>query len=289
MAYLQAGTSSQELTVPRQPQLDLLSPEQIWQRSLLAKVSGLIPWQVEDHLKRCGNEEVYRTCRGCGDWQGMAYRCNLKFCPLCNWRIARARADLLRLWSFQIKQPKHVVLTVRNFPTLTRSRIRGVAKAFSRLRRQKVWRDVKGGCVSTEITNEGRGWHLHLHIMVDARWVDAGALALLWGKLVGQDFGIVKVKDCRGQEYLGEITKYVVKPAELASWAPEEIAQFIHAIKGIRFFASFGTLFAVAKQIRMQLHAMKPPAKPCPCGCEQFIYEDETRSILGEIRRSKAR
>lgn len=271
--------------MPQSPQLDLVTPEQIWQRSLLAKVSGLIPWQVEEHLRRCGNEECYKTCRDCGEWQTFSYKCCLKFCPLCNWRIARDRAQLLRFWSFEIKQPKHVVLTVRNFPVLTRSRIRAVGKAFSKLRRNKVWKDVKGGCVSTEITNEGRGWHLHLHIMVDARWVDAARLAIVWGQLVGQDFGIVKVKDCRGMEYLGEVTKYVVKPAELASWKPEEIAQFIHAIKGIRFFAAFGTLFAVARRIKAQIHAAKPPAQPCKCGCSSFRFDTEESAIVGEIRQ----
>lgn len=274
--------------MPRHPQLDLVTPEEIWQRSLLAKISGLIPWQVEEHLRRCGNEELYRVCRCCGDWKGFSYRCSLKFCPLCNWRIARARSEMLRLWSFEIKQPKHVVLTMRNFPILTRTRIRQVAKAFAKLRRNKVWKEVRGGCVSTEITNEGRGWHLHLHIMVDARWIDAAALAVIWGKLVGQDFGIVKVKDCRGKDYLGEVTKYVVKGSELASWPPEEIAQFIHAIRGIRFFAAFGSLFAVAKRIKAQLHALRPPPEPCKCGSHDFTYEDETRSLLNEIR-SRAR
>jgi Replication protein len=275
--------------MPRQPQLDLLSPEEIWQRSLLAKVEGLIPWQVYDHLSRCGRDEMYRTCKGCGDWSTFYYRCSLKFCPLCNWRIARNRAEVLKFWSVTISQPKHVVLTMRNFPTLTRSRIRSVGKAFAKLRRNRIWKDVKGGCVSTEITNEGRGWHLHLHIMVDARWIDAAQLAIVWGQLCGQTFGIVKVKDCRGKDYLGEVTKYVVKGSELASWAPEEIAQFVHAIKGIRFFAAFGTLFAVQRQIKAQINGSRPPPEPCKCGCNQFRFEDETRAILAEVAKSLRR
>jgi hypothetical protein len=272
----------------RNRQLDLVTPEDIWKRSLLAKVEGSIPWQVYEHLSKCGVEEIFRSCRSCGDWETFYYRCSLKFCPLCNWRIARARAEMLRLWSFRIKQPKHVVLTMRNFETLTRSKIRSIGRAFSKLRRNRLWKEVRGGCVSTEITNEGRGWHLHLHIMIDCRWLDAGSLAIVWGQLLGQEFGIVKVKDCRGMDYLGEITKYVVKPAELASWKPEQIAQFVHAIRGVRFFSAFGTLFHVAREIRAELNALKPVAQPCKCGCRDFKFETEESSIIGEIR-SRAR
>jgi hypothetical protein len=178
----------------KQPQLDLLQPEQIWKQSLLSKIEGLIPYEVFESLSKCGVEDIFRTCKGCGNWKTFQWRCSLKFCPLCNWRIARKRAEMLNLWNFQIKQPKHIVVTQRNFPVLTRQKVRDFGRALAKLRRQKVWKDVKGGCVSTEITNEGRGWHLHAHILVEARWVDAGLLAVTWGKLVGQQFGIVKVK-----------------------------------------------------------------------------------------------
>ena len=213
----------------------------------------------------------------------------MKFCPLCNWRIARERAKMLNLWSLTIQQPKHVVLTQRNFETLTREKIRGFQKAFAKLRRTALWKPVKGGCISIEITNENRGWHLHGHILADVRWLDAGQLAITWGNLVGQEFGIVKVKDARGKGYLGEITKYVVKGAQLASWEPEKIAQFIGAIKGIRFFAPFGSLFGMGAQIKKKLAAMKPEKPKCKCGCEDFKFESETSSILGEIRREAKR
>lgn len=273
----------------RQPQLDLLEPEEVWRRSLLAKVEGLIPWQVYENLSRCGEDVIYRSCKGCGKWSGLPYQCSMKFCPRCNWRIARKRAELCRLWTMTIEQPKHVVLTCRNFPVLTRKRIRDFGRAFAKLRRQRLWRDVEGGCVSTEITNEGKGWHLHAHILANVRWLPADQLAVLWGKLVGQDFGIVKVKDCRGESYVHEVTKYVVKGAQLAAWAGEEIAQFIHAIKGVRFFAAFGSLFALQREIRAKMEANKPPPAPCECGCMDFTYETERASICKEFIREHGR
>lgn len=275
--------------MPRSPQLDLLTPEAIWQSSLLAKIKGYIDWQVYEHLEKCGNEEIFRSCMNCGDWKGFYYKCNLKFCPQCNWRIARKRADLLKLWTMQISQPKHVVLTMKNFPILTRKAIRTFSMRFGKLRRQKVWKSVKGGCISTEITNEGNGWHLHAHILCDCRFLPADELAVEWGKLVEQQFGIVKVKDCRDYSYLGEITKYVVKPAQLVSWHPEEISQFIHAIKGVRFFRTFGTMFKLQRQMTLELERQKPPPEPCRCGCDQFRFETEASHIMHEVRQSERR
>ncbi len=84
-----------------------------------------------------------------------------------------------------------------------------------------------------------------------------------------------------------EVTKYVVKGAQLVSWPPEEIAQFVHAIKGVRFFAAFGSLFKLQRRLRMELALKKPPPTPCACGCEDFAYENESMAILKELRRQK--
>lgn len=135
-----------------------------------------------------------------------------------------------------------------------------------------------------EVTNESRGWHVHLHILADVRWLDAGELARKWGHYVGQDYAIVKVKDARGATYLGEVTKYVVKGAELAGWQPELIAQFIHAVRGVKFFATFGTLFKLRRQIQAVLDAKNEFTPTCECGSCNFRWETEETSILRECR-----
>jgi hypothetical protein len=275
--------------MPKVPQLDLLSPEHIWQDSLLSKTRGLLDPRVWENLDRCGRDECYKTCRDCGTWSTFYYQCSMKFCPLCNWRIARRRAEMLRMWSLTIRQPKHVVLTARNSETITREKLRWFGQCFAKFRRTKCWKKVRGGCISTEITNEGRGWHIHAHILVDVHWLDAAELAIEWGRAVGQDYAIVKVKDCRGKEYLGEITKYVVKGAELVSWTPEDIAAFIAAIRGVRFFRTFGTLFKIAREIKEIIDGERPPAKPCKCGCEDFTFQSDTSSVIHQIRSEEKR
>jgi hypothetical protein len=270
--------------MPKQAQFDLLSPEKIWLESLLTKVNGLIDVQVFRHLEACGQTQIFRTCTSCGDWTSFWSHCNLKFCPVFNWRIARRRAELLRAWSLTITQPKHVVLTTKNHRVLTKREVRLFQSAFGRLRRSKFFAAVKGGCVSIEITNEGSGWHVHGHILCDVRYLDVKELAIRWGKLVGQSFGVVYVKDCRGSSYLHEVAKYCVKPAQMVSWHPEEIAQFIRTVSGCRLFATFGSLFKLRSVITAQLAQDKPEPQPCQCGCEDFAWSSEEAEVVRECR-----
>lgn len=260
-------------------------PELIWSQSLLARVRGLIPDRTWCNLDRCGQDVIIRSCRECGRTTELYYRCSLKFCPQCNWRMARQRAELLRRWSRKITQPKHVVLTMRNFATLTRRKLRQFQNAFRHLRRTRVFEHVSGGCISMEITNEGRGFHLHAHCLLDARWIDAGELARTWGRLVNQEFGIVKILDARERDYATEVCKYVVKGAELVRWEPEEISQLIHAVRGVRFFSTFGTLFKMRREIAREIASEKPPPPVCPCGCGEFIYEEEMVAVARELSR----
>ncbi len=270
--------------------MDLLNPELLWQESLLTKIKGLIPWSLFQNLDRCGKEEIYKSCINCGETKTHFYRCSNKVCPLCNWRVARARAAVLKEWVKTIQQPKHVVLTRRNFNgILTRKLFRHTMQSFGKIRRTKIFKDMTAGCVSMEVTNERRGWHVHLHILCDARWIDASELAVKWGKYMGQDYAIVKVLDARKKNYCSEVAKYVVKGAELVSWKPEQIAQFILAVRQIRFYATFGKLFHDARRIKAQLECQRPPPEPCKCGCSKFKFETEKSSILSDVRDNKIR
>jgi hypothetical protein len=110
-------------------------------------------------------------------------------------------------------------------------------------------------------------------------------LSIAWAGLLGQEFGIVKVKDCRGSDYVQEVAKYVVKGSELAKWSGEKIWEFILAIKGVRFFAAFGSLFAMTKEIKRQLALQERSERTCECGCADYIIESEAAAVLNEIRQ----
>ena len=263
----------------------LLPEADDFHETVRAKLSG--QWDAPQfwNFSRCGNEDFFRTCKECRTVEKLKYRCNIKWCPRCQWKITDARKKVLQLWTRKITQPKHLVLTQKNFPILTRRRIREHTRALARLRKKKCFQSVNGGCVSIEITNEGAGWHLHSHWLIDARWLDMTAVSKAWGKLVGQNFAVVKIKDVRNAEYLQEVSKYVVEGSELARWPREQINEFVRAVHGLRFFFSFGSLLKLAPKIREELRALRPPGKLCDCGCGSFWYEDAQDHEVRELMK----
>lgn len=260
----------------------LIENRDIFKAQIVEKLHGLARGPQWANFQRCGVEEIYATCTGCGFFERYYYACNRKWCPLCNYKLSQARAERIKIWAKHVHQPKHVVLTMRNFAVLTRTVIRRFQKALVSLRRQNVWAESRGGCCSIEVTNSGQGWHLHAHILVDAYWIDAGQLAIVWGKLIGQEFGIVKVKDVRGVEYVQEVAKYCAKGSEMAEWAGEQLLEFITAIRGVRFFAAFGSLREARKEIELQLRFSRIERKKCSCGCTDRVFETDERHILSK-------
>ena len=267
----------------------LISDSEIDYQTILHKLTGQIDTPSFRNFERCGKEVIYRICRNCESSEGFYYQCSLKWCPNCQWKITKRRSELLKRWIPLVAHPKHLVLTQRNFEVLTKKKLREHQKHLAKLRRTKVFKRVKGGCLSIEVTNEGRGWHLHSHWLVNADYVDMAELSKTWGKLVGQEFGIVHYVPVTDESYATEITKYVVKPGQMASWPAEQINEFVQAIHGRRFFFAFGELFKMAKQIRMDIAADKPEQQPCTCGKCDFTFLTEADSILRDIRKQAKR
>ena len=263
-----------------------LDPKDDFAETVRTKLHDLLDTPQFWNFSRCGHEHVYLSCKQCGKEHVYDYRCGIKWCPRCQVRISNKRRDLIELWAAKITQPKHLVLTQKNFEILTRRRFRELSLACARLRRSKCFANVSGGCVSTEVTKEDHGWHLHTHWLINARWLDMEKVSVRWGKLVGQKFAIVKIKDVRNREYLQEVCKYAVKGDELAKWSPDEILQFVSAVRGIRMFASFGSLRELAPKIRAELGAMNPLPRICSCGCEDFSFQDEANHCWEQAQQA---
>lgn len=214
-------------------------------------------------------------CIECHEWHELKHRCSMRWCPVCAWRITEKRKQQLRLWSSCVRNPMHLVLTQKNFEALTRSKLREHYKNLTKIRRHKLMSHVKGGCVSVELTNKSQGWHLHSHWLIDCDFVPMEKLAVAWGKLTGQEFGICKFNKMHGHSYVNEVCKYVCKSSELVKWEPEQILQFIESIRRTRFFFKFGSLVKATAEIKRTLAEIKVarPEKKCDhCGNESLAY-----------------
>lgn len=262
--------------------------EIVFKESILAKLRGLGTGSLAGKMAECHTIETFKRCTGCRKLSKFFNRCELFFCPVCAPRLSRERKQAVEWWSKQITQPKHLVLTVRNTDSLSKEYVQFLKAQLSKLRRSKVFKAVKGGFYSLEVTNEGRGWHVHFHLLIDAPWLCMPDVSQAWAKLVGQDFAICKIKDCRGADYLAEVTKYAVKGSELAKWSGETIANFITSFEGVRFFGVFGSLYAKRTLWSEWIKALQDIKPLCSCGCnswrllspEELLWEEETKSGL---------
>lgn len=263
--------------------LEKIAHENLVQKLWKLGISGEVPGY--ENLRRCGSATTVNAwCQDCGHNHEFKYQCCQRWCPLCAGKKAYERQKKIRLWVKQIKQPKHIVVTARNTTQIEKKWVRQFEKALLSLRRSILFKKVKGGCTSMEVTNESRGWHLHAHMLVDVRWLDSGELAKEWAWRIGQDFAIVKVQDGRGKDYAGEVAKYVVKGNAIASWAVEEIVAFIKAFKGVRTFTRFGSLRGKNEYIDACLAASKKTQSCKKCGSDDVEMTFGVKAFLKKYR-----
>ena len=239
---------------------------------------------LADKLEHCHTEFTVAVCQDCHSVARFPNRCDCFFCAECQPRLAHNRANAVAWWTARVPQPKHVVLTMRNTADLTKGHVTELKKYLTRLRRRKFCENWNGGYYSLEVTNEGRGWHLHIHLLVDARWIDAGQLAQEWASITGGSGHIVKVKDCRGSDYLREIVKYCVKGNQLAAWTPEEIVTFIDAFTGVRTFGVFGSLYGARTEFAEWLAEIREAKPRCKCGSCNVKYYTEADYLMQDLK-----
>ena len=252
--------------------------------SVAAKLREAGMREEADSLEDCHSRLIYGQCDSCRAVRVFRNRCDRFYCPECQPKLAKRRAASVAWWTVEVGQPKHVVLTVQNVMTLNRGHVNEVKKWFTRLRHRKFCRNWRGGFYSVEVTNEGRGWHLHLHVLVDARWIDAGELARQWAAVTGNFGKIVKVKDCRKADYLSEVTKYAVKGSELAGWTPGQISDFIRAFDGCRTFGVFGSLYGKRTEFAEWLKSIRDHKPKCECGCQVMHFYSEAEWLERDFK-----
>lgn len=251
-------------------QAELWSAATAHKLSVVSKLLSVGRLDLSGPLAECHTVETCRVCNGCKRVSVYFNRCERHYCPECAPRLARERRESVEWWAKEIGEPKHVVLTVRNSDDFTKAHVQWFKQCWSKLRRRRFARGWRGGFYRLEVTKEKRGWHLHLHALIDAGWIDARALAVEWAKIVGQDFAIVKVKDVHDRSYLAEVTKYTVKGSQLATWTGEEIAEFIDAFDGVRTFGVFGSLYGKRTEFREWIETLQAGKVACSCGCNDF-------------------
>lgn len=252
----------------------LWSKTQIFRETIVAKLREAHRPDLARPIDLCGTEETILTCTECGHWKSVWNRCDNRWCPSCGPLRTRKRAEELSAWTKTLQQPKHLTLTNRNSGVLTGFAVAIQLKGLAAIRRRKFARNWKSGSWTIEVTNEGRGWHLHEHLLIESRWIDMPAVAKAWARYTGQDDNaIVSVKDARSSDYLSEVAKYVCKPAQLAAWSPVDIVQVMDAFRGRRAFGVFGDAVGQRAEWKKAVAQLRHKRSQCDCGACDWIVE----------------
>ncbi|MEQ2009599.1 MAG: hypothetical protein ABMA26_22680 [Limisphaerales bacterium] len=279
---------------------------------------------LEDRLREEGRDDLADvllrcrvpfelSCLCCNERLVVSTGCKKRWCPHCGPKITARRYARVAPIANRMKWPLSVMLSMKN-PRDIAGCVRLLAKAFKGFRKTRFWKDrVKGGFVGFEITHTGNGAHVHLHCLIDCRWLAVctpeptrrhtraekkrlcelaqAELAAAWAGYLGQSQAVVWVRRA-DQNALAETIKYPFKPADFMKLKCS-LSEIIDEIDSGRRVASFGHCHAAAKAF-LGRDEVPPVEKLChKCKVDRSIYPEEAikrwnRGISSPPKRAKA-
>lgn len=269
----------------------------VMRSKILARLQAEEEEELAMMLAKCG-EPFLLHCSSCGFQHLAERRCGRKWCPVCVRKIATQRSLKYERAAALCKWPLFLTLTRANIGELARDDIADLMKRFTKFRRQVFWKkNVVGGVACCEITNTGKGWHPHLHCLLDCQWLAiktpyphsslsrdrkkklyqraAQELMENWSKCIGQLLSSVYVKRTTGADIAKEVCKYAVKGSDLVE-SPDPIGPAIWAMTGTKLVRTFGSFFGK----NLLLPEEKKLPLPCPaCDAKNaWVTEEQVRA-----------
>lgn len=196
-----------------------------------------------DRFCNCGSGAfLYRSTDG-QDLTIRSNKCHDRWCLACQRERAASIANAL-LQVMSARRCRFATLTLRHSRTPMADQVDRLFRSFVALRRRKWWKEhVIGGGYFLEIKTGRDGlWHVHLHLIIEGRFLPQRELSTEWHAVTG-DSSIVDVRQIRDDgEAAGYVTKYVTKPASHEVYAdPGRLDEMICGLRGRRVCGTFGT------------------------------------------------
>lgn len=262
-----------------------------------ALIETLDEWgetEFANKLRSC-SEKILIHCIECDHDLVTEKHCKRRWCPVCARVISAERVAKFSGAIKRMNSPLFVTLTMPNV-TDARAGIHEIRKAFGRWKRQKWFKelDVKGGIASLEITNRGKGWHPHLHVLLDCPWLapsrlmpqpgdspriikskcseSQAQLSAAWATALRTETAIVHVKKA-GPEIAREVLKYSVKPSDLIECA-DNPGDIIRAMDRTRLVTTWGSCYGLSAEIKAEAAALKEPCKCEKCGGSNWMPQE---------------
>lgn len=170
--------------------------------------------------------------------------CHDRFCLPCGRERSRIIAGNVKL-KLDGKPARFLTLTLRSTTEPLDELLAKLTQDFTSLRRTKLWRRrVSGGVAFLEVkwlagTNR---WHVHLHALLQGRYVPREELSKLWLKITGTS-DVIDIRIVEDEAHCTHyICKYASKPLDrTVVVVPLRLDEAIVALKGKRLCLTFGS------------------------------------------------
>lgn len=255
-------------------------------------------------LAACG-EEMALVCVGCGTPKVVQKGCRKRWCPVCAPKLAAAKVARYSAYVERMRWPLFLTLTIPNEADLKTmfNRLRG---AWKRFRRTKWWRacQVAGGVSAFEVTNKGKGWHVHLHAIIDCKWLAVHAaapqrgdsveivarrcaaakweLTEAWTQCVGVEATITYVARTNPGT-VREALKYSVTPDDLIA-SGGDAGTIIRMMTGARLTIPFGSMHGLAAEVRALENEEGPGCQCDECGGGSWLPAGVIDSMVRRVQ-----
>lgn len=214
--------------------------------SFVAEAIERAGWSaVAERIRGCGTEGKRYKCRDCGWTWAVGDWCMHRLCPGCG---SRRAGRLFEAHRHLTGRPnlKHLVLTFVNVQGLSWQYLEWVRGCFTRLRRRKLFRQSwVGGVYAIEFTyTKAKGWHVHIHALVDGRYVPQAVIAGVWRGITGsaEVVWIERAKSSR------QVLKYILKPTMELLDSPDVLDNFLTVTEGRHFVSGWGKWYRVSER-----------------------------------------
>lgn len=162
-------------SLSKEPKSEVVEKRRAARAKLLSRLQNEDADAHASRLEKCG-EKLLLRCSCCNAPRTAYRRCDLKWCPSCAPRLAFDKTEKYSPVVNCFDHPMFVTFTTQNFDARSKKTtgMREVVRAFKRLRAQRWWkRSVVGGVAAFEMTRRRKGWHPHVHALLDSRWFAA--------------------------------------------------------------------------------------------------------------------
>lgn len=236
------------------------------------RASGLL--KVSEQLRDCEETEVLACCSGCGRSWYILNRCRLRVCPICSYKQSQLRAGFILRLTHEMAYPKFITLSLPTWTGVPQEGIDRIRKYWNALREHTVLSPVKGGAYQIELKPKPTGWHIHIHVIADAKYIPYRTLFSAWRRITGVPVPQIHIKAATTDSEKAYSAKYASKAADYDAH-PGAVVSWYKATKGSRLFATFGAWYHWHEPEDGDNGKFEPEARVCPF-CEKqgtmFLY-----------------